>query len=234
MTQAKSKAELTTQQPLQPFSIKDCALVIMSTGFRAQTLRELREGLGAVHEDSIYHHFWGRLLQPRFDEPEYSNDFAAWARHGLHEKALAEKLAVIDPTEFNSIEDVRSEVIEIVEERLDETEFVPWARADQMFYFITSKLIILDTGLVVNNPAELGAALENIPMGSIYYHFIDTRRRNERRSDDFSNWVSEGEGQYSELEAQLLAHDPFFSSLNTIRNDVTDIFKEYTSGGEDA
>jgi hypothetical protein len=228
MTETKSSA----QPALRPFNIRDCALVTMSTGFRAQTLRELRDGLSAVHEDSIYHHFWGRLLQSRFDEPEYSNDFAAWARHGLHEKALAEKLAVIDPIEFNSIDDVRSEVIEIVEERLDETEFIPWARADQMFHFVTSKLIILDTGLVVNSPAELSDALGKIPMGSIYYHFIDARRRNDSRCDDFSNWLSEGDGKYKELEAQLMAHDPFFSSLHTIRNDVINIFKEYTSGGE--
>jgi len=51
---------------------------------------------------SIYHHFWGRLLQSQFDEPEYNNDFAAWVYHGLHEKALAEHLSVIDPTDYRT------------------------------------------------------------------------------------------------------------------------------------
>ncbi|NQU06531.1 MAG: hypothetical protein HQ568_10590 [Calditrichaeota bacterium] len=228
----KTNTKSSVKQALRPFKVRDCALVILSTGFRAQTLRELREGLSAVHEDCIYHHFWGRLLQPRFDEPEYSNDFAAWARHGLHEKALAEKLAVIDPTELDSIDDVRSEVIEIVEERLDETEYVPWARADQMFYFVTSKLIILDTGLEVKSPTELGEALRKIPMGSIFYHFIDARRRNVTRCDDFSNWLIENDDKYKKLRAQLVAYDPFFSSLNTVRNDIINIFEENGSGGE--
>lgn len=215
-----------------PFQIRDCTLVILSTGIRVQTLREFREGLINVHPDSIYHHFWGRLLQPRFDEPEYSNDFAAWARHGLHEKALAERLSVIDPTEHDDIEGVRTEVLERVEERLDESELIPWSRADQQFYFLKSKLIILDTGVKVQTPGELGKALKNIPSGSIYYHFIEARRRTDQKTDDFSEWLSYRGDEFKELRKQLCALDPFFSSLKTVRGKIVGIFEEYARGGK--
>jgi len=218
---------------LHPFHISDCTPVILSTGIRVQTLREFREGIINVHPDSIYHHFWGRLLQPRFDEPEYSNDFAAWAKHGLHEKALAEKLSVIDPTEHPDIDGLRSEVLEIVEERLDESEFIPWSRADQQFYFLKSELIILDTGIKATTPDELGKALKNIPFGSFYYHFIDARRRTEDKLDDFSDWLSKRGDDFVELKKQLLALDPFFSSLKTIRGKIVDIFEEFRTGGSD-
>ena len=54
-----------------PFAVKDCALIAISTGTHAQNLRELRDRLETVHPGCIYYHFWGGLLRPQFDEPEY-------------------------------------------------------------------------------------------------------------------------------------------------------------------
>ncbi|MEJ2700769.1 MAG: DUF5752 family protein, partial [Desulfuromonadales bacterium] len=69
-----------------PFAIRDCALITLASGVQAQTLKEFREGLKKVPAGSISHHFWGRLLRPQFDEPEYNNDFASWASRGLHDR----------------------------------------------------------------------------------------------------------------------------------------------------
>ena len=181
-------------------------------------LREFRYGIEKVHPDSIYHHFWGRLLHPSFDEPEFNNDFAAWARHGLHEKALAERLSVVDPSDHTDIEGLRAEIIEIVEERLDESEYVPWAGSDQQFYFLRSKLIVLDTGMVVETIEGLCQALKKVPIGGVYYHLIDARRRTENRSDDFTDWLRGMGDEANWLINQIIAIDPFFSCLETIRN----------------
>ncbi len=224
----------------EPFGIRDCALVSMATGIRVQNLREFRDGLLESHADSIYHHFWGRLLQPRFDEPEYNNDFAAWAYHGLHEKALAERLSVVDPSGFDAIDDLRAELVEIVEERLDESELVPWARADQQFYFLRSQIVVLDTGIRVHHPAELAPLLQDLSPGTIFYHFIDARRRTPDRSDDFSAWL-EGFGEpCAALKEQIQGIDPYFSSLKEIRRILADMFSvcaeihESDATGEDA
>jgi len=99
----------------------------IATGIKAQNLREFREGLARVPESCLRHHFWGRLLSPRFDEPEYSNDFASWAFHALHEKALAERLSAVDPTAHDGVESLRQDLIEVVELTLDTREVVPWA-----------------------------------------------------------------------------------------------------------
>jgi len=212
------------------FRIRDCALVRLSTGLKVQTLREFRDCLERVEAASIYHHFWGRFLQPQFDEPEYNNDFAAWAFHGLHEKALAEKLSVIDPTEYEDIEGVRQELIERVDDYLFENESVIWAKTDDLFYFVQSQLVVLDTGKFMCHPSELPEKLPQMPLGAIFYHFIDARRRTEQRCDDFTIWIEAFGEEFSPLARAFRATDPYFSSLKAIREKLSEachaFFKE--------
>ncbi len=212
--------------PMEPFRIRDCALVVLGTGIKAQNLREFLEGLQKIPEGSIYHHFWGRLLQSQFDEPEYNNDFAAWVYHGLHEKALAEQLSVIDPTDYDNIEDLRQDLIEVVEERLDQSEYVPWAKADQLFHFLKSKIVVFDSGRRLEDPKDLPGLIPDLSQGSIFYHFIDARRRTPERCDDFSAWLK-GLKQCEDLRQGLMAIDPYFSSLKELRHILTDMFTAY-------
>jgi hypothetical protein len=218
------------QQP-DPFQAKDSALLSIATGRRAQTLKEFRDGLLKVPESSLYHHFWGRLLRPRFDEPEYNNDFAAWAYHGLHEKPLAERLSMVNPAEFRDLEEVRQELVEIVEQRLDESELSPWTRADQQFHFLQARVVIFDTAVRVKEPREFAEILPELPTGSVYYHFIDARRRTNRHRDDFSAWLESFGEAHRDLIASLAAVDPYFSSLQELRNQLSGIFRSCFGGG---
>jgi hypothetical protein len=213
-----------------PFEAKDCALLSIATGLRAQTLKEFRDGLLEVPASSIYHHFWARLLRPRFDEPEYSNDFAAWAYHALHEKPLAERLSMANPAEFEDLEALRQELAEIVEQRLDESEFSPWARADDQFHFLQARVVIFDTDVRIDEPGELPRILPELPTGSIYYHFIDAPRRTDRHRDDLSTWLAGFGAEHQDLIADLRAIDPYFASLKETRNLLAEMFRSYFEG----
>jgi hypothetical protein len=214
------------------FHVRDCALVAQATGRSAQNLRELREGLLYVHPGSIYHHFWGRFLRPNFDEPEYNNDFASWAHRALHDNALAERLSVVNPAHFNSLDDLRQELIEVVEARLDESDLVPWARADQQFHFVRSKIIVFDTGIQVARPEDLVRLLPRMSSGSVFYHFIDARRRTAQRGDDFSQWlIGLGDG-CGPLQERLVAVDPYFSSMAELREELAEILCGFFGGPE--
>ncbi len=212
-----SGSQLNMNNHPEVFRVRDCALVALATGLSAQNLREFRDGLQRVHEGSIYHHFWGRFLQSQFDEPEYNNDFASWIYHGLHEKALAERLSVIDPTEYDDIGSLREDILERVEERLDETEFVAWAKVDEQFQFVRSQIVVLDTGKIIERPESLAKAVSEMSLGSIFYHFIDARRRTPEKIDDFSAWLSDWGEKYVSLREAIMAIDPFFSSLKELR-----------------
>ena len=215
------------EEDIQPFAVKDCTLIAIATGIKAQSLREMRDKLADIHSGSIYYHFWGSLLSPRFNEPEFNNDFASWSYHALHDMILAERLSVIDPSHFHNMEDLRQEVIDVIEERLYEIEFVPFAKSSQQFNFVRSQIVVFDTRKRIEKPEELSSTLQNFSSGSIFYHFIDARRRTEKNTDDFREWLNGFGEKYSELSNLIanidliLPHCPnyakiFLNFLNTI------------------
>jgi uncharacterized protein DUF5752 len=211
----------------QPFVVRDCALIAIATGRRVQNLRELRDALLNISPDSVYYHFWGGLLLPRFEEPEYNNDFAAWARHGLHDERLAERLGVIDPTEFTDVETLRHELVDVIEERMDETESLPSARIDRQFEFIRSQIVVFDTHKRIGHPRELAGSIRHMSVSSIFYHFIDARRRPPEGKDDFRAWLAGCDTEYADLCKRLAAVDPFFVTLAELREQLAAIFGEY-------
>ena len=225
--------ETGENQKKSPFAVKDCALITIASGIKVQNLKEFATALKDVPLGSIYHHFWGRLLRALFDEPEYNNDFASWASRGLHDTSLAEQLSMVIPTDYKDLEGLRQEMVEVVEQRLDESEFVPWAKADQQFHFLKSQIVVFDTGIRYDHPAELVPQISKLSTGSIYYHFIDARNRTDERYDDFSSWLNGFDGdEFEELTQNLCGMDPYFSSLKEIRLNVSTIFQKFFAKGE--
>ncbi len=210
-----------------PFKVKDCALAALATGKSAQNLKELRDIIETVLPGSIYYHFWGGQLKPRFDDPEYHNDFASWARHALHDGILAEQLGMIDPTHLPDLEDMRRELVDTIEERLDTSEHIPWAPPDQKFHFITSQIVVFDTDNTIEQPIELVEAVPRMTSSSIFYHFIDARRRTFGNIDDFSAWLYGFEDRYVNLCRKLGEMDPFFYSLTELREQLSNLFRIY-------
>ena len=215
---------------IEPFVIKDCTLIALATGKRAQNLRELKEQLSYIEPDSIYYHFWGSLLRPRFDDPVFHNDFAFWSAHHLHDPILAERLAVIDPKEFTSMEDLRNELTEIMEERLDEIEFPLYSQRENQFEFIRSQIVIFHSNQRVSKPSDFVKLLPRFSVGSIFYHFIDARRRTENNLDDFQNWLHLYGDTYKDLCGLIAEIDPYFSSLTRLRDHLAEVFQNYFKG----
>jgi hypothetical protein len=216
---------MSTIANYEPFLVKDCALVTIATGKKAQNLKEMRDHLLNVHLGSIYHHFWGGLLRPRFDAPEYNNDFAEWVHYALQDNILAERLSVINPDPFVNLESLRQELLNIIEQRLDETEALPWAKPDQQFHFLRSQMVVFDSQGKIGKPEELVEAVSKMSVGSIFYHFIDARRRSPEMMDDFRTWLrSWGD---DDLCSQVAEVDPYFGSLVELRGQLTDLFAKY-------
>ena len=85
------------KKKIAPFELMDCALISLAIGKRAINLRELRDRIAEAPESSLYYHFYENMLRPSFDDPEYRNDFALWAKRALHDSRLAEQLGILDP-----------------------------------------------------------------------------------------------------------------------------------------
>jgi hypothetical protein len=218
---------MTATANVGPFFVKDCALLTIATGKSARNLKEMTDHLLTIHRGSIYHHFWGGLLRPKFADPEYNNDFAEWVHNALQDDILAERLSIIDPAAFADLESLRQGLVEIMEERLDEIEMVAWAKLDMQFHFVRSQIIVFDTREKIEGPEHLVEALPELSVGSVFYHFIDARRRSPEMMDDFRSWLrSYGEG-YEDLCSQLASVDPYFGSLVELRTQLTNLFANY-------
>ena len=221
-----------TKTEVRPFAVTDCAMLSIATGVSAQNLRELRDRLGEIAESSIYYHFWGMRLRPRFEEPVYNNDFAHWAQESLHDRRLAERLGVIDPPSFNDMSELRAELIDVIEERLEESEYVPWAKPEEGFRFIRSILVVFDTGLRIKSPEDLCDLLPALSHSSLYYHFIDARRRHPEGEDDFRAWLAGFGDRYDGLRAEIANIDPYFTSLSSLGQLLIGCFRCSGVGGE--
>lgn len=215
-----------------PFVVKDCTLVSIAMGEEAQNLRELSDRLKSIHPGCIYYHFWGGMLRSSFDEPEYQNDFAAWSWRNLHDSRLAERLAIIDPSPHRDIEDLRREVVDVIDERLAESEFVPWARSGQRFKFVRSQIVVFDTGIRITHPKEMGKRIAGMSLGSIFYHFIDARRRTEHGKNDFVEWLQDtDEERKDDLIRQINSIDPYFTTLVDLRQELGSVFNTGSVAG---
>jgi Family of unknown function (DUF5752) len=210
----------------EPFSFRDCALTTLSLGRSALNLRELREGVAEVSAESISHHFFESLMRPVFDDPEYRNDFALWARRQLHDNPLAERLGIIDPVEHEDLESLRRLVLEVIEDRLDEAAVTPTAAPGHEFYFLRSQKVVLDMGLQAQTPADLAVEVPRLPTGSIYFHFVDGRRRPPRGVDDFSRWIQGWGPGYEACLERMSSIDFQLWSLTELRAHIAACLKE--------
>jgi hypothetical protein len=214
--------------PWGAFEVKDCALVAIATGRRAHNLLELRDEIRNIDPASIYFHFWGGLLRPTFDDPRFHNGFAIWADRALRHTALAEKLSAIDPADFEDMERLRARIVEVIDGDLAEAGAVPSAPDGMAFDFIRSQIVVFDTGRRVLNTADLPDAVERMSRSSVFYHFIDARRRTPDNVDDFTTWLSDIERpRFSELCTRLGGIDPFYGTLVETRSELATVFRDF-------
>ncbi len=205
------------------FVVRDCTLLSRMSGIReAANLRELRERVGACGENVLYHHFSETLLRPSFDYPDYHNDFAVWAKLYLDDRVLAERLGILDPYGVESIEELRAMMLDILDERLSELPINPSVMKGNEFYFLEATTIVFETGDIIEEPSELPVKIGNMTNGSIFYHFIEARRRTPDRLDDFSEWLARFGDEGAVYTDALSRIDFSFLTLAEMRNAVVE------------
>ncbi len=215
-----------------PFQIKDCALIVQIEDIiPAVNLRELRERVTNCPSDSLYHHFCETVVRPSFVDPEFHNDFAIWARRALHDHVLAERLEILDPYSFPSMEELRIELLDIIADRLSEVHHIPWALHDQAFYFHSATTVIFDTNIFIERPEMLTNAIRQMTTSSLYYHFWEARRRTEERIDDFSSWLRQWNDRGKRLIEAISNIDFYFMSLEELQNKLCDVIDDVLGSG---
>lgn len=205
------------------FTFKQCSTLLKATGRNASDLRELRDGIGGVSGGSIFHHTYQYFLKEHIYE--YTNDFAHWAGEGLEERALAEHLSNIDPYDFRAIDELRADLLRVIDDYLERFPEPRKAMPGDEFYFNETITITFSTGVRARNLAEFLMGMRHVDAGSIYYHYYEARMRLGEGVDDFSAWIETGL-QKPELAERIRAIDPFMHSVEGIRGHIIDAVEE--------
>ncbi len=207
----------------RPFEFRQCISILKSTGRKAVNLRQLREIIAAVSDDSIFHHTYQYFLKEHI--LEYTNDFAQWAGEGLEERALAEQLSNIDPYACGSTSEVRAALVAVIDSYLEGFPEPRDALPGEEFFFNETVTFVFPVGVWAKNLAEFLIALKFIDNGCIYYHFYEARTRVAGGVDDFSRWIEDALLK-SELAEKVRAIDPFMHTTKEIREHISEMILE--------
>ncbi len=196
------------------FVFRECVNLVKSTGKTAAHLREFKDMLAIVPDESIFHHTCQYFL--RSPGLEYTNDFAHWAGENLGERVLAEYLSNIDPYGYATIADLRKGLVEVIDTYLQKFPEPRETLPGEEFHFNEAVTMIFPAGIRARNLAEFLTGITYVDSNSIYYHFYEARMRLGSAVDDFSMWLEESLGK-KELAARLRSIDPFMHSVEGIR-----------------
>ncbi len=205
------------------FEFKQCVNILKATGLRARTLSELRDGIAAVSDESIFHHTYQYFLKGHI--LEHTNDFAHWAGESIEERALAEHLSNIDVYDFRNIGELRKELLRVIDGYLGGFPTPREAITGNEFYFNETKILTFPIGLKAENLAEFLIAVKYIDAGSLYYHFYEARVRLGGGVDDFSAWIDRVLGKHG-LAQKISSIDPFMHNIEGIREHIVEAVEE--------
>ena len=193
--------------------------LVVLTGIKVCSLKELRAELPKVPGSSIFFHTHQEYLAHDFQRSAHSNDFARWVSQALREEALAEKLAAIDLLAFTTIRELRDAVIGTVDEYLGELDRPGYeCRPEEAFHFCRSRSFVLPTGIVADDVDDFFRKVAAISHASLYFHFFEARLRLGRRTSDFSRWLTD-RGR-ADLASAIDALNPYVRSLDELRRDI--------------
>jgi hypothetical protein len=116
-------------------------------------------------------------------------------------------------------------VVDVIDERLSELTMVPWARQGHEFYFMKATTIVFDTGERIHQPEELPSAIRRMSTGSIYFHFLEARRRPPVGCDDFAAWLPAFGADWEPHIDALRELDFYFSTLSQLKEQLIDLFE---------
>lgn len=201
-----------------PFQFVSCHGLQQMLGRTARDEQELLQHLEEVPIESIHHHTHAYFLRHPYLAGAYPNDFATWAAIQVRDRVLGERLAIVDPFDFEDLEALRSALIATVDDHLTHTPIVPRVVYGEPFYFMTTTLVEIPTGLEARTLKEFRERLARAEVAVVYYHLFEAPRR---RRPTFDTWMDAGgEGALAEQVRRL---HPYTSDLEGLRTRLLEL-----------
>jgi len=196
-------------------------------GKKASNLTELLDGLRTVPGSSIYYHTHRFLQQHNYLSPEPPNDFAYWVTGVLNDTVLGERLSSIDIIQFQTIAQLRSNLIELIEAYLHSSTRRVDCPPGEEFHYMASQIFVFPTPYHADNLQQFRDILTHISVNSIYYHVFDAKLRVEKGENDFSRWFADLGN--AELAEKVRSLDPYTQTLESLRKKIIYLVGKYAN-----
>jgi hypothetical protein len=178
----------------RPFEFYTASYITRIDNQRAQSLRELRDGLERCSDASIFYHTFQSLGRYHFLTEGFSNDVAQWVLASLNRPNLAEQLGGLDVRAYVDLTRLRQDLLRLVDEFLRTQPGAADAEAFEPFYFCSSSEVLVPLGWQAWTLGEFRHWLDRMGHGAFHFHFLVSRLRLHLQSNDFSVWFKEGLG----------------------------------------
>ena len=206
MTNAAASGQSTVapDRAARPFQFVSCMELREVLGKRAMDEARLLELIEEVSSDSIYYHTHSCYLRHAYAQSLYPNDFATWVAIHAHDRVLGEKLGVLDPFAYRSPEELRQDIIAIMDDHLNRNPARYRYTTGEPFDFVRSHVIEAPLNRHSWTLAEFRDAVQEVEVGALYNHLCEARMRKTPGFDDFSYWIAAKDGlQRPELAGQV-------------------------------
>ena len=200
-----------------PFAFIGCSELQESIAHQADDEKGLAELIEEVPLDSIHFHTHSYFLRHGLIEGTYPNDFAQWVVMQIGDHVLGERLAVLDPFDYPDLENLREELISIIDDHLSRSPIIPRVVFGQPFHFKRSRILEVPIGLEARTLQEFRDIVTDIDVSSIYYHMFEAHFRLRRAENDFSAWLRTSL-KLTNLADRIRSINPYQGSLERLRS----------------
>ncbi len=210
---------------MKEFEFTGCIEIKELLGEKADNELHLMELIEEVPLDSIYYHTHSYFLRHFYLAGQYPNDFANWAVMQVRDRVLGEKLAVVTPSAGKTLDDIKGELIDIIDSHLSSIRIVPSVVYGEPFHFMKSRIIEVPTNIsAVDLPSFVGT-MKTVHASAIYNHIFESRLRLRKGKSDFSIWLDEVLG-LDGLARKIEMIDCYMYSLEGLREKIIQLCEE--------
>jgi len=211
-----------------PFYFTGCWELREMVGRSTRDEQQLLEAIEEIPLDSLFYHTHSFFLRHKYIAGPYPNDFATWAAIQVRDRVLGEKLGILDPYDFEDLEALRTEIVNIIDEHLSQLQIIPRVIYGEPFHFMQSRIIEVPTGLEARSLREFRKILATVDASVVYYHNFEAVLRLGRRKGDFALWIEE-QLNLPELAQKISRLDFYMTSLESIRHRIIKLCDEVLS-----
>jgi len=186
---------------------------------KARTLLQLLEGIRHCNDASIFNHTFQSLEQHHFLTEGFSNDFAQWALAACNEPQLGERLASLDINHYETLAEVRADLVKTLEAHLTHSPAAASRQAFEVFHFCEALTVAVPTEYEARTLTEFCSALRQVSVHTVHYHFVTARLREPLTVNDFSFWLEDSLG-LRELADRIDRIDIYTNTLDGVRQRI--------------